>query len=210
MKFAAISILISGSLLLPACSLWQRRAAAKPPAATPKPNPPAPPVDTASDLPISVPQTQVNLPTPQPIQAEALATIRPEAPPPPEPVNPTVKPRNSTSRTEPRQQVTVPLPPAGPAAPPATPPASRPRIRPVETPAERQRLLAGIGARQKQVQDALARAKNRQLTEAEKSAVERIQAFLEQTEAALKDQDLQQADALSNRALLLCQVLSEK
>jgi hypothetical protein len=47
------------------------------------------------------------------------------------------------------------------------------------------------------------------LTEAEKSAVERIQAFMTQTEAALKDQDLQQAEALSNRALLLSQVLEK-
>ena len=37
---------------------------------------------------------------------------------------------------------------------------------------------------------------------------ETIQAFLEQTEAALKDKDLQQAEALSNRALLLCPELN--
>jgi hypothetical protein len=96
-----------------------------------------------------------------------------------------------------------------PAAPPPEPPTARPRIRPVESAAERQRLLAGITTRQRQVQDALAKARNRQLTEAEKSAVERIQAFMTQTEAALKDQDLQQAEALSNRALLLCQVLEK-
>ena len=70
-----------------------------------------------------------------------------------------------------------------PAAPQAETPAARPRIRPVESPAERQRLLAGIAARQRQIQDSLARARNRQLTEAEKSAVDRIQAFVAQTEA---------------------------
>jgi hypothetical protein len=54
----------------------------------------------------------------------------------------------------------------------------------------------------------LARAKTRPLSDAEKSAADRIQAFLEQTDDALKEQDLQQAEALSNRALLLCQELS--
>jgi hypothetical protein len=80
----------------------------------------------------------------------------------------------------------------------------------VESPAERQRLLTGITTRQRHVQDVLAKAKNRQLSEAEKNAAERIQSFLEQTEAALRDQDLQQAEALSNRALLLSQELIEK
>ena len=69
-------------------------------------------------------------------------------------------------------------------------------------------MLNEIGARQRQVQDLLAKAKARNLSEAEKSAADRIQAFLEQTEAALKDQDLQQAEALSNRALLLCPELN--
>jgi hypothetical protein len=66
-----------------------------------------------------------------------------------------------------------------------------------------------ISAQQQKVQEVLAKTKNRQLTEAEKSAVDRIQAFLEQTTAALKDQDLQQADALSKRALLLSQELDK-
>jgi hypothetical protein len=69
-------------------------------------------------------------------------------------------------------------------------------------------MLNEIGARQRTVQDLLAKAKARNLSEAEKSAADRIQAFLEQTEAALKDQDLQQAEALSNRALLLCPELN--
>jgi hypothetical protein len=78
----------------------------------------------------------------------------------------------------------------------------------VESAADQHRLLAEIGARQQQVRDILAKARARQLSEAEKSAADRIQAFLEQTEAALKDKDLQQAEALSNRALLLCPELN--
>ena len=48
------------------------------------------------------------------------------------------------------------------------------------------------------------------MSDSEKYTADRIQAFLDQTEAAVKDQDLQQAAALSNRALLLCQELNEK
>jgi hypothetical protein len=60
------------------------------------------------------------------------------------------------------------------------------------------------------VLDNLAKAKGRRLSDAEKSAVDRIQAFLEQTDSALKDQDLQQAAAFCNRALLLSQDLNSE
>jgi len=161
-------------------------------------------VETAADLPISVPQTQVILPTPQPIQAEALA-VKVEPPPTTAPPSQTAKPRPAP-RSEPRQ--TTSQAPAGPQPPP--PAASRRRIRPVESPEERNRLTTEIVASQRQVHDNLAKAKTRQLTEAEKSAVERIVAFLDQADAASKDQDLQQAAALSNRALVLSQDLNSE
>jgi hypothetical protein len=69
-------------------------------------------------------------------------------------------------------------------------------------------MLNEIGGRQRLAQDILAKARTRPLSDAEKGAADRIQAFLEQTAAALKDQDLQQAEALSNRALLLSQELN--
>jgi len=80
----------------------------------------------------------------------------------------------------------------------------------VESAAERRRLQNEISSRQRQAQDILAKARTRQLSDSEKYTADRIQAFLDQTEAAVKDQDLQQAAALSNRALLLCQELNEK
>jgi hypothetical protein len=202
-----LCLIVCCVLATPGCSLKAGGGKPKPVAAAPKPAAPdPPPSDTASDLPLSVPQTQVTLPSPQPIQAEALATVRPESQPSPEPANPAVRPpRSAPPRNESRQQAITPPQPA--AAPPATQP-SRVRIRPVESAAERKRLMAGINTRKRQVQEILGKVRNRTLTEAQKSAVERIQAFLEQTDAALKDQDLQQADALSNRALLLSQVLN--
>jgi hypothetical protein len=213
MKLAATSVLLAaccaGVLAVPACSLRAGRAV---PTAAAAPKPAAPPavVETAAELPISVPQTQVTLPSPQPIQAEALA-VRPESQPTPDPANQPVRPQRNPAPARPEARPQATAQPAGPPAPPpAAPTVTRRRIRPLESPAERQRLLAGITARQKQVQDVLAKAKSRPLSEAEKSAADRIQGFLAQTESALKDDDLQQAEALSNRALLLCQELSSE
>ena len=210
MKFGVTSAILAACCLwmlaLPACSLRGGGAGPKPVASAPPPSPPAkPPVESAADLPVSVPQTQVTLPSPQPIQAEALAVVKVE-PPPTAPASQTAKPRPAAPRTEPRQQTAVQAP-AGPQPPPA---ASRRRIRPVESPEERNRLLAEIATSQRQVHDNLAKAKTRPLTEAEKSAVERIVAFLEQADTATKDQDLQQAAALSNRALVLSQDLNSE
>jgi hypothetical protein len=209
MKLVATSAVLAAcclwTLTLPGCSLRAGGGGSKPLAKSPQPTPPADsPVETAADLPISVPQTQVILPTPQPIQAEALA-VRVEPPPTTAPASQTAKPRPAP-RSEPRQ--TTAQAPAGPQPPP--PAASRRRIRPVESPEERNRLTSEIAASQRQVHDNLAKAKTRQLTEKEKSAVERIVAFLEQADAATKDQDLQQAAALSNRALVLSQDLNSE
>ena len=91
---------------------------------------------------------------------------------------------------------------------PQPPPVSRRRIRPVESAAQRRRLEGLIAARQRQAQDALVKVKTRQLSDVEKNTAERIQAFLDQTDEALKDQDLQLAEALSSRAALLSQELA--
>jgi hypothetical protein len=199
-------------ILAAACCLWAfaagcalRSAHATPPPAPPPsaPKPAQQPVEIAADMPISVPQTQITLPSPQPVQDEALSVPKLEAPPTQPPVPPVKPPRSVAPK--PVQQTAAPPP-----APQPAPPASRRRIRPVESAAERRRLTAEIASHQKQVQDNLAKAKSRQLSEVEKTAVERIQAFLEQSEAAVKEQDLQQAAALSNRALLLSQDLNSE
>jgi outer membrane biosynthesis protein TonB len=211
MKLVATSAVLAAcclwTLTLPACSLRAGGAGSKPLAKSRQLTPPADPgVETAADQPISVPQTQVTLPAPQPIQAEALAVIKVEPPPTAAPQSPTTKPRPAP-KSEPRQQ-TATQTPAGPQLPP--PATSRRRIRPVASAEERNRLTAEIATSQRHVHDNLAKAKTRQLTEAEKSAVERILAFLDQADAASKDQDLQQAAALSNRALVLSQDLNSE
>ena len=213
MKLDTTSILLTAcccwTLTTTACSVLQaHKAAPNPLADAPKPvEPKGEPVEIAADRPISVPQTQVTLPRPQPVQDEALTVVKPDAPPAPQPSQTAKPPRAALPKPEPRQQpATAPTVPAGAQPPPALPR----RIRPVQSAAERQTLTAQIAASQRQVQDNLAKAKSRRLSDAEKSAVDRIQAFLEQTDAALKEQDLQQAAALSNRALLLSQDLNSE
>jgi hypothetical protein len=186
-----------GMLASPGCSLLRARIA---PVAVAPPARPAPAPVAAPEEPISVPQTQVILPRPQPIAAEALAIIPDEWPapapePPVQPAKPHPAPR--TERTQP-----TPTQPVGPQPPPP-----RRRIRPVATAAEQQRLSALIAEQQRQAQEILVKAKARQLSESEKGTVERIQAFLDQTDGAIKEQDLQLAEALSSRALLLSREL---
>lgn len=210
MRFAATFALLAASCLVAAgCAVNAARTAAAPAPVAPLTR--QSPSTAVDDEPISIAQTNVVLPKPQPIQADALGAAPPEVTRAPEPSNQTAKPRiPAAPKAEPRPQTSVvTAPPQGPAPPPpANPAGSRRRIRPVESAAEHHRLLTEIGSRQKQVQDILAKAKTRQLSEQEKAAAERIQAFLDQTAEALKDQDLQQAEALSSRALLLCQELS--
>jgi hypothetical protein len=197
---AALLVVLAACLGTVGCSL--RAAHNVPVAAAP---PPQPTLTSAPEEPVSIAQTNVYLPKAQPVQADAVAAPPPELPPAPEPLNQTAKPRNAAApKPAPRQETGVQTV-QGPAPPPTT---SRRRYRPVESAAERHRMLTEIANRQRQVQDFLAKAKTRQLSDAEKGAAERIQSFLEQTEAALKDQDLQQAEALSNRALLLCPELN--
>jgi len=205
MKSAIFVLLAAASLGTVGCAA--KAAHTAPIAATPAPQPTLTP---APEEPVSIAQTNIYLPRAQPVQAEAVAAPPPELPPAPEPLNQTAKPRNAAApKPAPRQETgvqTVQGPPPPP--PPVNPTTSRRRIRPVESATERHRMLTEITARQRQVQDIMAKAKTRQLSDAEKGAAERIQSFLEQTEAALKDQDLHQAEALSNRALLLCPELN--
>ena len=208
MKFNLIFVLLAaGCIGTVGCAAKAARTVPISPLATPQPQPA---INTSkTDEPISVAQTNVVLPRPQPIQAEALAAPPQETPPAPEPSNQTAKPRvPAAAKPEPRQQAGAQTAQGPPPPPPPNPTTSRPRIRPVESAAEQQRMLIEIGARQRQVQDILAKAKTRNLSDAEKSVAERIQAFLDQTENALKDKDLQQAEALSNRAWLLCPELN--
>src|SRR5215510_983933 len=176
MKFNLNSALLAVCCFLalscPSCVWRTKRAATVTPANTPQPAPSSDAVGMAAGQPISVPQTQVTLPSPQPIQTEALTVVKPESPPAAPPSQAAKPQRAAPPKPQPPQQTTAQTTPAGP--PP--PPTSRRRIRPVESAAERQRLRNEISSRQRQTQEILAKARTRQLSDSEKNTADRIQA----------------------------------
>ena len=188
--------------LLGACSMRrQPKAKAAPP---PKPvvatTRPAPQPET----PMTDLQTRVYLPQPQPIPEETLTVVRlPQRPAPP------AQPKPAPPKQAPTPVVTTPTAPLPQAPPPETAqPAPRQKLRPVESPAERRRIERSIANRRNETQRLLNEIARRNLTDEQRAALARVQAFLEQVEVALKNKDLREADALSSRALLLSQDLN--
>ncbi|MBI3472570.1 MAG: hypothetical protein HY013_14540 [Candidatus Solibacter usitatus] len=186
------------ALLVAGCSMSRapKSVAAKAPASAPKPVV-VTPAAAVVEPPFSAPQTNVVLPAPQPVSPEAAAVVTPAPEPPPAPPKP-VRPPTS------RPPAAQPEPP--PPDPVLTPP-PRPRVRPAESTAERRKLQAEFASRRRETEALLARLQGRTLSEEEKSAQERVRAFLDQAAAAIKKNDFQQADALSSRALLLAKDL---
>lgn len=171
--------------------------------------PPPKPSSTVPYRPVSVPeppmaelQTRVYLPKPQPIDENAIPVVKPPEPPPAKPQPERVKPR-----VQAQTPVQAPPQPVVETPPPTTEPQPRQRVRPVASESERKRLQREVTKRRLQTQRMLVELSQRTLREDQRSGVARVQAFLDQVETALKENDLRQADALSSRALLLCQDL---
>src|SRR6185369_2480667 len=130
--------------------------------------PPAPPPQ-----PLSIPQTNVYLPAPQPVSPEALATtIPPSEPPPPPPPPPKPVTRTPPSRQPVRAE---PAP-----SPPTTPPEGE-RLPISEAPPpqeEQKRLQDETNARRQEVAQLIARIpKSRQRQQHD--SIGRIKTFLE-------------------------------
>jgi hypothetical protein len=191
------------ALLLGGCSLRnQPKVAAVPP---PKPAATVPRPPPQPETPLVELQTRVYLPQPQPIPEETLTVIRmPQRPAPPQQQAKPAPPKPAATPV-----VTTPTAPLPQAPPPETtqPPPPRQRLRPAETPAERRRIERDITSRRAQTLRLLNDISRRNLNDEQKAALARIQAFLEQADAAMKNNDLREADALSSRALLLSQDL---
>ena len=181
-------LLAAAAALLSGCAKKGKAAAAPPP-----PPAPAPAPVVAAAEPLSVPQTKVLLPRPQPIDPEALPPQLPPEEPEPEPVRP-----GKPSAAQPAGRVET-SPPA--VTPP--PPAPRQSIRVSEPAAERHRLLQEIDARRRETEGNLALVKGRTLSKEEHATVRRAEGFLDQARTALRKDDIRQADALVGRALLL-------
>jgi hypothetical protein len=189
-------------LLLSACEMKLPRAKTAPP-----PQPASvktePPPEPASSEPLSIPQTQVRLPNPQPIDPDALAT------PPSPPAEPA---QTHPSRRSSRRQGPQPAS-ASPAGKPETSetadavPSTEPRppIGPVLSDDERRRLNEDVASRLKDVDQMLGRIANLRLSDAEKGSVERIRSFQKLSRDAMDHGEIEKASALAERAVLLAQ-----
>ena len=177
--------------------LGKRTAVATPPAPAAVP-PPAP------EPPLSIPQTAVTLPDPQPLNPDAIPKVqtaqqvpapgKAEAPPVPRTAR-----RSAAAPPKPEPEPEADTPPA-PAQPEQAP------IQPILSGDEQKRIQNAIDARKKEIAEKLVRAKGH-LSEHDQSLVDRIHSFLSQCEDAAQRSDLSQADALSERALILAREL---
>jgi hypothetical protein len=194
---AALALTSSLALLQSACLLTGKpktpTAAVAPPQPKPVPAKPAAPSEA-----LSVPQTHVELPPPQPVNKEAVAlpTPKPEAGAPPPAVSRPVR-------------RTAPLPPQ-PKPPDTTAPAVAPPVDPglapvqeVLTDVERKHFKESADARKTEISHLLTRIKSHRLE------VKRIQSLVAQSNDLEKRGDMRQADALAERALILAQELTD-
>jgi len=200
MKAKALLAALFG-ILLAGCSLRGNPAKSAAPPAAPKPvvNPaPAPPPPA-----LSIPQTRVELPEPQPVDPAALATetAPPEPPPEPVPAAAPARSRRGTPAVSPAGQ------PASPPAAAASPTEPRETVQEIVPPAELKRLRDLAQGRRREANQILDQFGRRPKTSAQQNVADTIRNFLALSEEAEKHNDLRQADALAERAQILAKEL---
>jgi hypothetical protein len=215
----SIAVLFSTALALSltGCVINKKQQQAKivtPPPPAPKTSQPA-----VRPEPLSIPQTQTQLPPPQPISPEALATV--QSPP----QTPEAQPAPATSSRPARRSgpVAGPKPESavGPAVagqstaaqvllPAVPPPDTEPRatVQEIVPPAELKRLQESVAARRQETRKVLDTAQTHHLTYEQRGLVARIQSFLQSSEEAEKRNDWRQADTLAERAQVLAKELA--
>jgi|NGEPerStandDraft_6_1074524.scaffolds.fasta_scaffold42776_2 hypothetical protein len=185
------------SILLAGCELRGKPAKSAVPPAAPKPVASAAPAPAPPPA-LSIPQTRVELPKPQPVDPAALET---EATPP-EPLPAVAAPARSRRATPAASQ---PAPASPPAATP--PPEPRETVQEIVSPAEVKRLQDQAQARRNEVKQILDRLGRRQLTGTQRNVVATIRNFLTLSGEAENHNDMRQADALAERAQILAKEL---
>ena len=174
----------------------------------PKPATTAPAsVAPASPVLLSIPQTVAELPAPQPISPDALATLKqPEEPAESQP-GPRVPPRRGPVAGPPRAE---PAPAAAQPQTPQPPPpeqVERPPITEILPEAEKKRLQESADARKRDIKKVLDQTDPRRLNNAQKDLVARIRTLVQQSDEAGTRNDWRQADALAGQALFLVREL---
>jgi hypothetical protein len=195
------------ALALSACDMKLTHAKTPPPPQPTAATAESPPEQAASE-PLSIPQTQVRLPRPQPIDPEALAMPPVSAPSEPSAPRPS---HRAARRPAPSPATAAPAKPEPPVetaeAPPVSTEPARPRIEPVLPAEQRRQLTEAISSRLHEVDQILSRIPVQKPTDAQKDSVERIRRFANLSHEALEKGDMQQAGALADRALVLAQGL---
>ncbi len=200
----ALALLLSGCLL---SGKQTQKASATPPPPKPASSAPAS-AEPAPKTPLSIPQTVAELPAPQPISADALATTKP----------PEEAAESQPARTPPRRSGPVagppraePTPPAPAAAAPPPPvpeqPVERPPIQEILPAAEQKRLQESADGRKRDIKKVLDQTDLRKLNPGQRDLVARIRTLVSQSDDAGMRNDWRQADALAGQALVLVREL---
>jgi hypothetical protein len=192
------SLFILLILPLAGCTLGASKQAATPP--PPKPAAVQPP---APDPPLSIPQTAVSLPSPQPVNPDAIPAVQAAQAPVPEKTEPAPVPR-VTRRTAAGPPKPEPEPETDAPATPAV--QEQAPIQPILSGEEQKKIRETIEGRKREISDKLSRVKAR-LSSHDQSLVDRIKTFLTQCGEAERRGDYSQADALSERAWILVREL---
>ena len=156
--------------------------------------------------PLSIPQTQAQLPAPQSIAPGALATTTP--PEPPAETQPAQRPQRRPPGpvAGPPRPETPPVPVLAPPAP-ATAEPERPPVQEIVPASESNRLRESAEARKQEIRKTLEQAQARVLSRDQRAVRLRIEAFLQQSDDAQKKGDMRLADALAQRAQVLAREL---
>jgi hypothetical protein len=191
------------ALALCGCVLRKKQSAR---AVPPPPKPASAP--TPAQRQLSVPQTQVVLPPPQPVAPEALET----APPPPATVN-----LPAPARTNRRAGTVVgpqprPEPPPQqapqPAATPASPEPERPAIGEIVPAEEQKRLQSAAQEDRRAIRQIVEQVLARGLSKQDRNRVTRVEQFVKLSDEAEAGGNMRQAYELARRGLILARELT--
>lgn len=166
----------------------------------------AKPLATSAQPPaLSVPQTQVTLPPPQPLNPDALGDDQAPYPPARAAAAPVPAPLPATPSVtapvrRPAPSVAAQPPPAPAVTTPAPPPIERPAIQAVLPAQEQKKLKDSADSRKKEVRATVARMGSRGLSADDRDLMKRIQFFLTQSDQSERRGDMSQADVFAQRA----------
>jgi hypothetical protein len=192
-KFSFGILALGLALALAGCA-----ARAKTPSSNPAAAKPAVPTTPSAPVALSIPQTQAELPKPQPIDPAALAaeTTAPVPAETPTTPRPPVTPPRRTPATRTETGTTSPVVSAEPARQP---------VQEVIPAADLKRFQDAAQNRKREVTRILGQLKHP--TKAQQSVVSNIRRFVSLSDEAEKRNDMRQADALAERAQILARDL---